>query len=342
MTHGGTAALRLGNRVGEAGAWLYVLAFLVPAGLAAQDSASVRTFSPTTEQTLYPLHRLGEGVYAVLGDSGQGAEGRPNAGFVATQEGVVAVGGLASPAQARAVIRTIRTKTTQPLRYLVLYAHHPDMMFGAIEFKQAGATIVAHPDTRVLAGEGGPDAMLVDWQRVVGLQELLGFEYANTPDEPVTGWDTLRLGRREMVVIHPGAAHSKGDLMLWLPAERVLFAGDILLEDGVTMVVDGSSRVLLQALDLIDSLDPLFIVPGHGRIPADPRSVTTLTRTYITATRDSMRAEVKRGTSMRRAVGAYPPPDGGRPVALRSRIRRNATRIYLEMEKEVLGMDESQ
>ena len=43
--------------------------------------------------------------------------------------------------------------------------------------------------------------------------------------------------------------------MLWLPAERVLFAGDILLEDGVTMVVDGNSGVLLRTLDLIDSLE---------------------------------------------------------------------------------------
>ena len=76
----------------------------------------------------------------------------------------------------------------------MLYAHHPDMMFGAIEFKRAGAKIVAHPNTQVLAGEGGPDQMLADWDRVVGLQELLGFEYANVPDLPVTGSDTLRLG----------------------------------------------------------------------------------------------------------------------------------------------------
>jgi glyoxylase-like metal-dependent hydrolase (beta-lactamase superfamily II) len=337
VTHGGLAARRFAGS--GAGAWVCALALFVPAVLAAQDSAVARAFSPTTERTRYPLRRLGDGVYAVLGDSGKGAEGRPNAGFVATGEGVLAVGGLASPAQARAVIRTIRTKTRQPLRYLVLYAHHHDMMFGAIEFKRAGAAIVAHPDTRVLAGDAGPDEMLADWQRVVGVQELLGFDYANMPDRPVTGSDTLVLGGKAIVVFHPGAAHSAGDLIVWLPGERVLFAGDILLEDGVTMVVDGHSGVLLKTLDLIDSLHPRVVVPGHGRIAADPSELTRRTREYLIPLRDSMRAEVKRGTPMRRAISAYPPPDERRPVTLNSRNRRNAVRVYLEMEKEVMGLD---
>ncbi len=306
---------------------------------AAQDSVPPRAFSLTTEKTLYPVQRLAPGVYAVLGDSGKGAEGRPNAGFVITPKGVVAFGGVASPAQARAVIRTIRTRTRLPIRYLVLYAHHPDMMFGAIEFKRAGARIVAHPDTRVLAAEGGPDQLLADWDRVVGLQELLGFEYANVPDRPVPASDTLRLGGRTIALIHPGSAHSAGDLVIWLPREGVIFAGDILLEDGGAMVVDGNSSVLLRTLTFIDSLNPQVVVPGHGRIPADPRELTRKAREYLTGLRESMRAAVAKGTSMRRALDSLPPADEGRPVSYNSRLRRNAVRIYLEMEKESMGVD---
>ena len=336
-----SAARRLGGsaaRRGRAALGALVVLFATTRDVRAQDPSPPRAFSTTTEKTVYPLRQLGPDVWAVLGDSGKGAEGRPNAGFVVTTEGIVAVGGLASPAQARAVVRTMRSRSKRPLAWLVLYAHHPDMMFGAIEFRRAGAKIAAHPDTRVLAGEAGPDAMVADWDAVVGLQELLGFEYANQPDRPVTGWDTLLLGGKQVVLIHPGPAHSKGDVMIWLPAERVLFAGDILLEDGVTMVVDGRTSVLLRTLDLIDSLRPRVIVPGHGRIPADPSRLTARTRAYITTLRDSMRAEVQRGTPMGRAIGAYPPPDTRRPVALSSRIRRNALRVYLEMEREVLGV----
>lgn len=320
-------------------AFALALAVSVAGAATAQDSLPTRAFSRTTERTLYPLKRLAPNVYAVLGDSGKGAEGRPNAGFVVTPKGVVAFGGVASPAQARAVIRTIHTKTSRPIRYLVLYAHHPDMMFGAIEFKRAGARIVAHPDTRVLAAEGGPDQMLADWDRVVGLQELLGFEYANIPDRPVPASDTLWLGGRIIALIHPGPAHSAGDLLIWLPRERVIFAGDILLEDGGTMVVDGNSSVLLRTLTFIDSLRPVALVPGHGRIPRDPRDLTRKAREYITGLRESMRAAVAKGTSMRRALDSLPPADEGRPVSYNSRLRRNAVRIYLEMEKESMGLD---
>ena len=315
------------------------------ATLPAQDSIAAprpRAFGLTTEQTRYPTRRLATGVYAVLGDSGQGAEGRPNAGFIDTPDGVIVVGGLASPAQGRAVIRTIRRITPRPLRYLVLYAHHPDMMFGAVEFKRAGAVIVAHPDKRVLAIEAGPDQMVADWDAVVGLQELLGFEYADTPDRPVTGTDTLRLGGRSVVVIHPGTAHSPGDLMVWLPRERVLFAGDILLEDGVSMVVDGKSEVLLHTLDLIDALHPRVVVPGHGRIDPDPAALTGMTRSYLTALRDSMGVAVQRGTSMRKALDYLPPPDAARAVSLNTRQRRNAARVYREMERAALGMEEEE
>ncbi|HEY7027291.1 MAG TPA: MBL fold metallo-hydrolase [Gemmatimonadales bacterium] len=316
-------------------------ALFVPPAMA-QITPRPTAFSPTTESTLYPLRKLGDGVYAVLGDTGKGAEGRPNAGFVVTKEGVMAVGGLASPAQARAVIRTIRTVSTKPVRYLVLYAHHPDMMFGAIEFKRIGARIIAHPDTRVLAGEGGPDAMVAAWDGVVGLQELLGFEYANTPDQPVTGTDTLNLGGKAIVAIHPGAAHSAGDLMVWLPRERVLFAGDILLPDGVTMVVDGNSSVLLKTLDQIDSLRPRVIVPGHDAIPDDPSAMVQRTRDYFAQLREAMGIAVEQGTSMRQALGSLPPPDDGRPVSLHSRERRNAVRVYLEMERAKMGLEETQ
>ena len=211
-----------------------------PAG--AQVKPRYNAFTLTTPKTLYPLRQLAPGVFVVAGDTGKGVEGRPNAGFVDSPDGLLVVGGLASPVQGEAVVRTIRTRSSRPIRWFVLYAHHPDMQFGAIAMKRAGAAVIAHPDANILAAEGGPDQMVADWDQVVGLQEMLGFEFANVPDRPVTGSDTLMLGTRRVVVWHPGDAHSPGDLMLWLPDDRILFTGDVLVEDGVTMVIDGSSR----------------------------------------------------------------------------------------------------
>ncbi len=284
--------------------------------------------------------RLADGIYAVMGDTGRGSEGRPNAGFIVTRDGVVVIDALASPREGEALLRTIRGVTRQPVRWLVLTHHHPDHTFGAIAFRRAGARIIAHPDTRTLASEGGPDALIADWVRVMGLDAMRGFEFAEVPDRPVTGTDTLQLGGRTIIITHPGAAHTAGDLMVWLPRERVLFAGDLLIEDGVTMVVDGSARALERALDGIDSLAPRIAVPGHGAIPRQPAHLVASTRAYITGLASDMRAAVEKGVPMRRAMATLPPADSARPVSLDSRRRRNAARVYVEEEHAYLGLGE--
>ena len=287
----------------------------------------------------YPIRRLANGVYAVVGDTGRGSEGRSNAGFVVGRTGVLLIDALASPAQGEALLRTIRTVTPLAVQWVVLTHHHPDHHFGAIVFKRLGATIIAHPDRHTLASEEGDDRMVSDWTGVLGLREMHGFAFADTPDIPVTHDTTLELGSRSIRLLPAGAAHTPGDLMVWLPADRVLFAGNVLIEDGVTMVVDGSSGALLDALAIIDSLAARTVVPGHGRIPSDPQALVTRTRCYALGVRAAMRSAVENGTRLSRALAALPPADRDRPVSRPSRERRNAERVYLEMERTAAAPD---
>ncbi len=278
-------------------------------------------------------------MYAILGDTGRGVEGRPNAGFVVTADGVVVIDARASPRQGEQLLRTIRRVTDRPIAWLVLTHHHPDHHFGAVVLRKAGARVIAHPDRRSLAAEGGEDALIADWVRVVGLDAMRGFEFADTPDRPVTKSDTLRLGGKRIVITHPGAGHSPGDLLAWLPDERVLFAGDVLVEDGVSMVVDGNSSDLLRVLDTLEGMSVRVVVPGHGAIPTRPADLVRRTRDYLTGLQGEMRAAVERGVPMRRAMGSLPPADSARPVSLNSRRRRNAARVYVEEERKYMGLE---
>jgi len=284
----------------------------------------------------FPLRKLGEGVYAVLGDTGRGSEGRSNAGFVVTPGGIVVIDALASPAQGEALLRTIRTVSRLPVRWLILTHHHPDHHFGAIVFKRAGAKVIAHPDRRTLASEDGDDAMVSAWTGVLGLREMQGFAFADTPDIPIARDTTLVLGGRTLAIQVPGGAHTPGDLVIWVPDARVVFAGDLLIEDGVAMVVDGSSSGLLAGLDRIEALHPAQAMPGHGRIPTDPIELIHETRCTMLALREAMRRDVQQGVSMSRALASLPPADRDRPVSRNSRVRRNAVRVYAEMEQELV------
>jgi len=285
------------------------------------------------------VRRLAPNVYAVIGDTGRGSEGRPNAGFVVTSAGVVVIDALASPRQAEQLVAAIRRISRRPIRWLILTHHHPDHHFGASVFRRLGARVVAHPDRRVLASEAGEDALVADWVRLVGIDAMRGFEFANLPDMPVTGTDTFRIGNQLLVVRHPGAAHSAGDLLVWLPRERVLFAGDVLVEDGISMVVDGNSTKLLETLDTIARLRPSSIVPGHGAVPTRPMALVRSTRSYLAQLRRDMRRAVEQGVPLGKALSTLPPADENRPVSRNSRLRRNAVRVYLEEERAYMGLD---
>src|SRR6185312_14926203 len=201
-----------------------------------------------------------------------------------------------SPGEGRVLMRTIRTVTRAPVRYLVLTHHHPDHTFGAIVFKRAGARVIAHPDRRTLANIDGDDRLASDWTGVMGLEQMRGFAYADTPDIPV---------RRD------------------------------------TMIVDGSSAAMLGALSRIDALDPRVAVPGHGRLATHPATLVATTRCYVLALRDTMRRAVADGVRMGLALDQLPPADRDRPVSLHSRLRRNAVRVYSEMEQSLLGSSPS-
>ena len=296
-----------------------------------------RAAAPTRAPAVPPFaaEQLAAGVYAVPGDTGRGSEGRPNAGFVVTDSGVLVIDALASPEDGERLLATVARATDRPVRWLLLTHHHPDHHFGAVALTRAGARVIAHPERATLASENGDSAFAAAWTAVVGERAMRGFAFADAPSVPVTADTTLRLGGRELVVLQPGAPHTPGDLLLWLPAERVLFAGDLLVEDAGTIVVDGDSRELLAALDRMEALGARVAVVGHGRIERDPPALIARTRCYVLGMRERMRRAVAAGTSMNRTLAGMPPADPSRPVSRASRDRRNAVRIYLEVEREL-------
>ena len=296
----------------------------------AVGAASVARAQATAE---LPVRALARGVYAVLGDSGRGMEGRANAGFVVTDSGVLVIDALGTPREGEALLRAIRSVTPQKVRWLVITHHHPDHEFVAAPLLAAGARLIAHPDRGTLAADQGDAALVAEWTAAHGADAMRGFVPPRAPDLAIRADTSLYLGGRSIGIMRGGGAHTPGDLLVWVADDGVIFAGDLLVEDGLTMVVDGSSGALLGALNLISALGPTTIVPGHGRIPADPFALLALTRCEALRQRATLGTAARAGQPLSRVLAELPKPDRDHPLSRASRIQRNAVRIYAEMER---------
>lgn len=85
-----------------------------------------------------------------------------------------------------------------------------------------------------------------------------------TPTLIFSGHHDVDAGGRKLELIEVGPAHTGGDIIAWLPDERVVFTGDILFIGGTPIMWSGPLQGWLQAIDTILALDPTTIIPGHG------------------------------------------------------------------------------
>ena len=100
-------------------------------------------------------------------------------------------------------------------------------------------------------------------QKAFGPFDFSGIE---VPPATITFTGSLELdaGGRTIELVEVGPAHTAGDILAWLPEERVLFGGDILFIGGTPIMWAGPVGNWIKACDLIAELDPTVIVPGHG------------------------------------------------------------------------------
>ena len=211
-----------------------------------------------------------------------------NAAFVVTDDGVVVIDSLGSPALAEEMIQEVRRVTTQPIRFVIVTHYHADHIYGLQAFKAAGATIVAHPS--------GRDYLNSDTARLrlqASRQELFPWIDESTQVLPADRWleqeDTLlRVGTFDFRIRHVGPAHTAEDLVVYLPRRQVLFSGDVVLRGRIPFVGQADSRQWIASLTQLIDFKPRLLVPGHGEVSTDPTADMTLTRDYLQHLRKTM------------------------------------------------------
>lgn len=190
--------------------------------------------------------------------------GATNAGFIVSEEGALVIDSLMTPALATRLLSEIRRVTKAPIRYLVDTHYHGDHVFGNQYF--VPAPIIGHSNCRRELIEKF-DANMNRY--TTGRPELIP-ELAQIrmtlPDVTFEERMDIRLGDREINLIYLGRAHSAGDILLHLPQDGVLYAGDIAFHRILPAFPDGHITKWLAVMDQTRDLDFETIVPGHGPV----------------------------------------------------------------------------
>ncbi len=259
-----------------------------------------------------------------------------NAGFIVTDDGVVVIDALGSPAMASELLAEIRRVTQQPLRYVIVTHYHADHIYGLQVFKAAGATLLAHVAARLYLNSETAQQRLQ-----ASRKELAPWIDEKTQLMPADRWldadeTRLQVGTVEIVIRHVGPAHTPEDLVVFVPQTGVLFAGDLFFRGRVPFVGQADSRLWVKSLDRMIDFKPGLVIPGHGPVSTDPMADLQLTRDYLLYLRRKM-GEAAR--NMEPFEDAYASTDWSRFEALplfRAANRMNAYNTYLLMEQQEL------
>jgi len=242
---------------------------------------------------------LGPGLFAYT------AEGDPNSGIIIGPDGVVVVDAQATPAMAQDVMARIATVTPRHVGQVVLTHYHAVRVLGASGYFSPGGNpvVLASAATRDLIVERGRqdmDSEIGRFPRLFrGKESIPGLTWpTHTFEKRMTLW----LGEREAQVIHVGRSHTAGDTVVWLPKERVLFAGDT-VEFGATPYCGDAHFVDWSAtLDAVAALGAEKLVPGRGRAlltKADCAEAIEGTRSFTTDLFSRVRDGVAKGWDLK-------------------------------------------
>ncbi|MEU3983426.1 MBL fold metallo-hydrolase [Streptomyces sp. NPDC026672] len=214
---------------------------------------------------------VADGVHAYVQEPGGWCVN--NAGIVVGEDTVLVVDTAATERRALALRDAVDALAPHPRRIVVSTHHHGDHTFGNHVFSGPHTLLVSH--------EAGPAELV---RKGTALQSMWPHvEWGRTPTVlptlTVRDGATLHLGGVTAELIHPGVAHTADDLAVWLPEQRVLFAGDLVFSGAAPFVLMGSLTGSLTALARLRELDPLVVVGGHGAVGGP--ELLTFTAEYL-------------------------------------------------------------
>lgn len=249
------------------------------------------------------------------------SSGTFNSGVIVTGEGVIVLDALNSEAAGRAEREAIANTIRQPVRALVSSTFHNNYTKGNLAF--ADVWKIGHENYRT-------DLLQLMQREKASAEE----QKARLPDQTFRDRVTLYLGGKEIQILYVGRAHTRGDSIIYVPQDRIVYLSELFFADQFLYIDDGYGLDWLKALDAVEGLGAEIFVPAHGPIPADPRETRqglVRFRQMLVDIRDAVQKEIARGATEDQAVAAVRWPQYEKMQAYNAQREVAVRRLYRQL-----------
>ena len=251
-------------------------------------------------------------------------------GFLVSEQGVLLIDSGGSWKGAEKIDAAIKTVTDKPVIKVINTGGQDHRWFGNDYFAQRGAELISSSATQ-------EDQKNREAQQVQRISNLIGHAYQGTKPtyatERLDSESTLALGDLTVQFIPVGHTHTPGENFVWLPDVSVLYTGDTVFVDRMLGVAPQSQhRTWIEAFEVIESLSPNVIVPGHGA-PTTLEKAKADTLDYLNFLRKQVGELIEEGGGMQ-SVSTIDQSAFSYLKVYEEIHVRNAQRVFEEMEWE--------
>ncbi len=303
------------------------------------------------------LTRIAEGVYVDTADPNGNAVS--NSGVVVLEHSVVVYDTHFTPEAGQALASRIRAVTPNPVRYVVLGHFHPDHTHGTQAFASAPHVLSSSATRREMLQKDIPamnravattEAQVAKLNKEIAAlrdpaqQEALRRQVRAREDflqrmsrlkivQPsLTVDDALAIveGKRRLELRYLGMGHTEGDLVLYLPEEKVVFCGDLFFNKALPNTQDGNLLEWMKTLPELLKLDAETFVPGHG--PVGTREDVKSFLSFLEELKQMVEAGVNRGDSVEQLIGDSHVPARSASWQFQNFFPANLQKMYTELK----------
>jgi cyclase len=263
-----------------------------------------------------------------------------NVAFVVTDEGVILIDTPMLPAQARAWLAEIQTRTDQPVIYIINTDHHRAHVIGDQFFPTARVMAHEHAWKEMKSYGDSFRTRLMNMYRdriPEAVEEWKRHLQIIKPEITFTGRTILFKGDKEIHLI-PVGGHTPATTVVLFPNEKLLFTGDAVVTNRPPFLSQGSTKQWLEALTYLRKLRYDVLIPGHGELTS--AEATDRMSDYLRMVRRRVRAAYRSGLakadaarSLSHLIRFWPIPPFERPKADR-RFKSGLGRVWNEIRAE--------